>query len=138
MPSIEEIPAIFEVMFRRYGIRTTIKDFTKYAKMVDGRSGSDIEAITLSSLDFAGRRGQEDDEIVVDRSSLEEAINDSIPSASQAQIDEITILGLLESSSRELLPPNMKNLIIDIKKRNLVANLDIILEQIRARNIIEI
>src|SRR3989344_4005985 len=138
MPSIEEIPALFEVIFRRYGIRTTIKDFTKYAKMVDGRSGSDIEAITLSSLDFAGRRGQEDDEIVVDRSSLEEAINDSIPSASQAQIDEMTILGLLESSSRELLPPNMKNLIIDIKKRNLVANLDIILEQIRARNIIEI
>ncbi len=138
MPSVDEIPAIFEVMFRRYAIKTTIKDFSEYAKKVDGRSGSDIEAITLSALDFAGRRGQEDEEIVVDQAALKEAINDSIPSASQADIDYMTLVGLLESSSRELLPPNMKKIVSDISHRNLVENLPGILEQIRARNILQI
>ncbi len=138
MPSTEEIPAIFEVMFKRYAVKTSIRDFSKYAKLVDGRSGADIEAITLSSLDFAGSAGQEDEEIVVDGKALVKAINDSIPSASQADIDYMTLVSLLESSSRELLPPNIIKLLVDIKKRNLVQNIDTIFDQIRERHIVDL
>ncbi len=140
MPSTEEIPAIFEVMFKRYDIKTSIKDFSKFSKLVDGRSGADIEAITLSSLNFAskGKDGLEDYELVVDGKALMRAINDSIPSASQADIDYMTLVGLLESSSRELLPPNIGKLLIDIKKRNLIENIDAMFKQIKDRRIVDL
>lgn len=138
MPSTEEIPAIFEVMFKRYDIKTSIRDFSKYARLVDGRSGSDIEAITLSSLNFASKEGQDEDEIVVDGKALTRAINDSISSASQADIDYMTLVGLLESSSRELLPPNIHKLLTDIKRRNLIKDIDVMFNQIRERHIVDL
>lgn len=136
MPSVEEIPAIFEVMFRRYGIPTSVKNFSKYAQMVDGRSGADIEAISLSSLDFASRDGREEDEIIVNDEALVKAIDDSIPGSSQSEIDYMTLCGLLMSSSRELLPPNIGKIVADIKKRDLVPNADEIFAKIKARQIV--
>ncbi|HEY4506880.1 MAG TPA: ATP-binding protein [Candidatus Paceibacterota bacterium] len=139
MPAVEEMPAIFEVMFRRYSIKTNIKDFGKYAEMIDGRSGADIEAISLSALDFAGRnQNSEDEETIVDDAALVAAIRDFIPSASQADIDYMTMVSLLESSSRELLPNNIVKIVDGIQRRNLIPNLDSILSQIRERNIVSI
>ncbi len=137
MPSLTEIPAIFEVMFKRYGIKTPITDFTKYAGLVDGYSGSDIEKISLSSLKFASVPGDES-EVVVDDKALRKSISDFIPSASQADIDYMTLVGLLSSSSRKLLPPNIVPLLTDIKKRNLVANSGDIFKQIKDRRIVDL
>jgi len=133
MPSLKEIPDIFMVMFKRYEIPTDIKDFTSHALTVEGYSGADIEKISLNSLKFAFEQGKNSvtDEI------LRNAIEDFIPSASQAEIDRMTVLGILECSSRRLLPKNIKEIVSAIKRRNLVENLPEIMNQIMSRNILD-
>lgn len=134
MPAKEERKAIFPVMFKRYKIPTAISDFTEFAKLTDGLSGADIEKITLNAFKIAFKQGKES----VDAEDLKRAIADFIPSASQQEIDLMTLMGILESSSRELLPPHIKEIVEAIKKRSLVPNLDGILAEIKARKIVEI
>jgi SpoVK/Ycf46/Vps4 family AAA+-type ATPase len=134
MPSVDEMPAIYKVMFKRHEIPTSITDFTTYAEMTDGLSGADIENISASAYRFAFKRGLKK----VDDATLREAIKDFIPSASQSEIDRMTLMGVLESSSRSLLPPNLKSIVAGIKKRNLVEGLAETLKLIRDRNIVEI
>ncbi len=131
MPSMDELPDIFKVMFRRYEIATDIKNFTPFAKKTDGLSGADVEAIILTAFRFASGK-------VVDEMALNRAIEDFIPSASQASIDFMTMVGLLECSSRLLLPPNVDQIVQGITERNLIENLDSYLVQIRARKIVSI
>lgn len=133
MPSFQELVAIFKVMFRRHKIPVTIDDFTPYAAIVDGLSGADVEKITLDSYRFAVMQNKE----AVDDESLREAIGDAIPSASQADIDLMTLCATLESSSRRLLPPNINEMLEKIRERRLVENIDEIFSQIKARNIIK-
>lgn len=133
MPSFQELVAIFKVMFRRHKIPVTIDDFTPYAAMVDGLSGADVEKITLDSYRFAVMQNKR----AVDNESLREAIQDAIPSASQADIDLMTLCAIMESSSRRLLPPNVNEMLEKIQKRRLVENIDEIFSQIKARNIIK-
>lgn len=131
MPSEEERRAIFPVMFKRYKIATAISDFREFAELTNGLSGADIEKIALNAFKLAFKQGKED----VNANDLKRAIADFIPSASQKEIDLMTLMGILESSSRELLPPHIKEIVKDIEKRNLVANLESILAEIRARRI---
>lgn len=134
MPTCEEVPEIFQVMFKRHAIPTAIADLPAFAKMVEGFSGADLEKIALNAFRFAVERGKK----TVDDATLREAIEDFIPSASQLEIDRMTLAGILESSSRRLLPPHTKEIVTAIKARNLVENLAETLEQIRARNIVDI
>lgn len=131
MPSEPEVIEIFRVMFKRHKIPTDIKDFKSFAPLVSGFSGANIEKISLDSFKFAFAAKNR----IVDEATLKSAIEDFIPSASQADIDRMTILSILECSSRRLLPPNIKEIILGIKKRNLIKNLPDILDQIRERNI---
>ncbi|MDD3101866.1 MAG: ATP-binding protein [Patescibacteria group bacterium] len=132
MPSKPERSAIFQVMFKRHKIPTIISDFSKFAELTEGSSGADIEKISLNAYRFASVQSKKG----VDEIALEEAIKDFIPSASQIEIDTMTLMAILESSSRRLLPLNVKEIIAKIKARNLVENLDAILSQIKERNII--
>ncbi len=132
MPTEEERGAIFGVMFRRYKIPTTINDFALFAQMTKGLSGADIEAIALKSFRFAGEMDKEK----VDDIALREAIEDFIASASQADIDFMTLLAISESSSRRLLPANAEEIIREIKQRNLVPGGADLIAQIEARNIV--
>ncbi len=134
MPTIEELAAIFKVMFKRYDITTSITDFTPYAEMVNGRSGADVEAITLKSFRFAGELKRD----IVDDEALREAIDDFIPSASQADIDLMTLLAISESSSRRLLPANTAEIVREINERNLTARGPELITQILARNIVRL
>ena len=134
MPTEEEGKAIFGVMFRRYNIPTDITDFAPFAGMAKGLSGADIESITLKSFRFAGEMGKKK----VDDEALREAIADFIPSASQADIDLMTLLAISESSSRRLLPANTREIIEEIKKRNLVQGGADLIAQIEARNIVKL
>ncbi|MDP2933317.1 MAG: ATP-binding protein, partial [bacterium] len=131
MPSMEELPDIFRVMFKRYNIPTGIKNFLPFAQKTDGLSGADVEAIVLNAFRFASGE-------TVDEASLNRAIEDFIPSASQAAIDFMTMVGLLECSSRLLLPPNTEKIVQGIAKRNLIENLENFMAQIKARKIIEL
>ncbi len=132
MPSAEERSDIFRVMFKRHDIPTSIKDFRKFAERTDGVSGADIERISLKAYSFARGAGQKE----VSGEILEEAIADFIPSASQKDIDLMTLVGVLESSSRRLMPPHIKDVVHGICQRKLVDNLDAIMEQIKARKIL--
>ena len=97
MPSAEERKSIFVVMFKKYKIATSITDFRPYANLTDGLSGADIRKIVLDSFKFSTRRGKKE----VDDASLHEAIADFIPSASQPEINLMTLLAISESSSRK-------------------------------------
>lgn len=134
MPSAQERAAIFAVMFKKYKIATSITDFGSYADLTDGLSGADIRKIVLDAFKFSVRRGKKE----VDDASLREAIADFIPSASQADIDLMTLLAISESSSRRLLPPNTKEIVEQIKKRNLVPGGPELIAQIEARNIVKL
>jgi SpoVK/Ycf46/Vps4 family AAA+-type ATPase len=126
MPGEKERPVIFQVMFKRHAIPTSIKDFTKFNKDTGGKSGADIETIVLSAFNFAAKNGKKE----VDEETLIEAIDDAIPSASQVDIDLMTILAIRECSSRSLLPPDVDKIIDGIKNRKLIpvdANLETIL-----------
>lgn len=129
MPSLEELSDIFKVMFKRHDIPTNIRDFLPFAQKTNGLSGADVEVIVLTAFKFSSGK-------IVDDSSLNQAIADLIPSASQAAIDYMTMAGLLECSSRILLPPNIKKIVEGIAERQLIENLDYFLAQIKARKII--
>ena len=134
MPSADERVPIFAVMFRKYKIATSIIDFRPYADLTDGLSGADIRKIVLDSFKFSARQSKKE----VDDASLREAIADFIPSASQSDIDLMTLMAVSESSSRRLLPPNTKEIVRQIQKRNLVPGGAELIAQIEARNIIKI
>ncbi|MBI5077737.1 ATP-binding protein [Candidatus Falkowbacteria bacterium] len=133
MPSEEERTAIFQVMFNRYKIPTETTDFRLYANLSAGLSGADIEKISLSAYQRANMKGKEK----VGGEELREAIADFIPSASQRDIDLMTLCGTLESSSRQLLPKHLKEILVGIVERRLVPNIDELLHQLVERKIIE-
>lgn len=134
MPPENERKAIFEVMFNKYKIATSVTDFGSYAKETDGFSGADIRKIVLESFKFAARKRKK----AVDDECLQEAIADFIPSASQSDIDLMTLLAISEASSRRLLPSNTKEILKQIKKRNLVPGGAELIAQIEARRIVKL
>lgn len=132
MPAQEERAAIWQVMFNRYQLPSSIKDFSEAARITDGLSGADIEKIAKSAYRFAFEQGKSE----IDDAILEETIGDFIPGSSQPEIDFMTIMAVMCCSSKKLLPKNISELIAGIKKRNLVPNLADYLDQARARGII--
>lgn len=132
MPGQTERAAIFPVMFKRHRIDTSIKDFGSFAKNTEGLSGADLENIVRNSARFARQRRS----TKVDEASLQAAIRDFIPSANQAEIDRMTLFGLLENSSRQLLPNDVQKIVQDIVSRGLVDGGDGLIEQLKARKIV--
>jgi len=133
-PSLEEREVILQIIFKRHQIPCNIRTFKLFAEVTDGFSGADLEKIVLTSFRFAIQSGKKE----VDNEILGEAIEDFIPSGSQAEIDRMTLLSVLESSSRRLLPRNLKEILNGIIKRNLVENLDKYINEIKERKIIPI
>ena len=134
MPSVEEREAIFKVIFKRHDIPVSVRNFKPYAEATDGLSGADIEKVVLVSFRFALQKNKKE----VDDTSLTEAIEDFIPSGCQAEIDRMTLMSILESSSRRLLPRNIKEILKGILHRKLVSDLDKYLEQIKERKIVDL
>lgn len=135
MPSPEERVAVLAVAFRYHKIPTTITDFSVFTEGTGAFSGADIvEKIVPTAYRFAVKEGKKE----VNEECLQAAIKDTIPSASQAEIDLMTLLGLLECSSRRLLPPHIKEIVEGIRSRNHVRNLNALLLQIKARDILDI
>lgn len=132
MPRDDEYDPIFRVMFKRHAIPTDIKDFQPFLTAVRGLSGADIEKVVLNAFRFADEAGRK----AVDAAALQAAVRDFIPSASQADIDLMTLMGLRECRSRQLLPKNVKALVKGIVDRGLVTNLEEIVADLKARRIL--
>ncbi len=131
MPGADERTAIFPVMFTRHRIPTVLKDFRPFEKDTDGLSGADLENIVRNSERFRRRMKK----AAVDDEALRFAIRDFIPSASQADIDFMTLVALLESSSRVLLPKNVTEMVKEIERRNLVPRGADMIARLRERRI---
>lgn len=116
LPSKEERPLIFEVMFKRHKIPNGINSFANFVQETEGLSGADIEKIVLNAYRFAVQNNKN----TVDEIALAEAIEDFIPAADQTEIDKMTILAIKECSSRKLLPNNVEEVIDRIKSRALI------------------
>jgi SpoVK/Ycf46/Vps4 family AAA+-type ATPase len=132
MPSATERMAIFPVMFRRHRLPSDLEDFTESAQLTEGLSGADIEKVTLSAFRFAAEAGKKK----IDAEALRESILDFIPSASAAEIDSMTVAGLLECSSRRLLPPHLPEIIEGIRLRGLIPGFEDAIALLRDRNIL--
>jgi hypothetical protein len=74
----------------------------------------------------------------VDDESLRYAIADFIPSASQKEIDSMTLVAISESSHRRLLPPHTRETLLAVRRRNLVPDGADLIAQIEARNIVKL
>ncbi|MBI3269012.1 MAG: ATP-binding protein [Planctomycetes bacterium] len=134
MPSADERPAILRVLLRRHAIPTAIADLAAFAPSTAGLSGADLEKVCLSAYRFAREQGKSQ----VDEAVLATAIGDFIPSASQAEIDAMTLSGLLECSSRRLLPPNAEEIVAGICERALLLDMDDLVRRLTARNIVQV
>jgi len=132
MPSFQERVAIFSVMVRYYKIPTEISDFTQFANLTKGLSGADIRKILQDASRLAATEGIK----VVSEKHIKESVDDFIASASQADIDYMTLLGISESSSRKLLPADIKKRVEEIGERGIAPNCGELIAAIRARNII--
>ncbi len=132
MPSETERSLIFKVMFKRHAVPSGIKDFKEFADCSAGLSGADIEAVVLGSFRFADEQGKK----AVDAEALHEAVRDFIPSNNMTEIDGMTVAGLLECSSRRLLPPHIGEIIAGIRQRGLVRDFDGVLARLVDRKIL--
>ncbi|NQT49212.1 ATP-binding protein [Candidatus Kuenenbacteria bacterium] len=120
MPTVEARSQIFAIMFRKYNkLATDIQDFLPLAESIGEVSGADIEAICLR----ANRRVKRAKGKIITQADMQFAIDDFIPSASQKEIDHMTLIAILESSSRERLPENVDEMVAAIIERGLVDDL---------------
>jgi len=133
MPSWEERVAILQVQFRRHRVENDLPNLSAFGEATEGMSGADIEKVVLSAYRFAVEAGRG----VVRGEDLTRALRDFIPSASQAEIDRMTLAGVLESSSRRLLPRHVKDIVDQIARRKLVEDMDDWMKQIHERQILE-
>ena len=134
MPSAEERKKIFRVMFMRHSFTTSITDFTPFAELTDGLSGANIRDIVSKSGQLAAKLNKTS----VDEEALRGAIADFIPTNNQKDNDFMTMIGLLECSSRRRLPPHIKEILAGIFVRNLVPNLSEMIKAIEERKIVDI
>ncbi|MBM3465695.1 MAG: ATP-binding protein [Armatimonadetes bacterium] len=131
MPSWDERVAILEVLFRRYDIPLdTQPQF--FGEATEGMSGADLEKVVLAAWRFAVEAG----EAKVGMDTLTRALRDFIPSANQEEIDRMTLIGIMECSSRRLLPGHIKDIVDQIARRRLVDDVDEWLAKIRGRQIL--
>jgi len=133
MPSRNERGPILEVMFRRHKIPVPTMDLSPIIEATSGFSGADLEDIVLKAYRIGSQKGHTG----IEMEDLEDAVEDFIPNASQRDNDIMTMLGLLESTSRRLVPPHAMDLVNHIRERNLVPGLDAMLAQMRSRRIVD-
>lgn len=132
LPSASERAAILTLMFKRHGIAHEIADFAPFADSTEGQSGADLEKVVLGSWRVAQEKGR----AAVDEACLKASIADFISSASRAEIDAMTIAGLAECSSKRLLPPEVEEMVLGIRQRGLVRDLDEIVARLAERGIV--
>lgn len=134
LPSAVEKEMILKVLLKRHKISTSLTNFSELVQTMDDISGADLEKIVLNAWRFTQTNGKTE----LDADNLKLAIDDFISSASQEDIDRMTLFGLLESSARRLLPPNAQEILDKIQKRGLLSDFDDIYKQIKDRKIIKV
>ena len=102
--SDEDRTAITKALLRKNGIKHRVGDYPALCATLEGLTGADIEAILLSSLNFAEDRGSD----TVQDEDLLAAAADFIPSRDAAMLRYMELLAVFECSSRTMLPEGYK------------------------------
>jgi len=116
MPNEEERGAIFQAMLNKYPeIRTNIKDWQKFAKLTEGRTGADIEALIL---EFAWAHANYNGSGCLREENLLWAIDDYIPQRQGAdEIDNMTLAAIKECSANSFLPVGWEKVVENIYRK---------------------
>lgn len=102
----EERVAITKALLRKNKIKHKIADYGALTEPLAGMTGAEIEAMLLSSLNFAEERGS----TVVTDEDMVAALDDYIPSQDQAMMKYMELLAVFEASSRKLLPERYRSM----------------------------
>lgn len=100
----EDRIATFKALVKKNRIKHRVEDYPALCARVAGMTGAEIEAILLSSLNFAQDRGS----ATVQDADLLAAADDFIPSRDAAMLRYMELLAVFECSSRSMLPDRYK------------------------------
>jgi hypothetical protein len=115
LPSEAEYAKIFEVMFKRYSIATTVVDFAPLAQKVSERvycTGADVEWMVLKADKLSANEGKES----VEPAHLERAISSWEMDLNPDDVDNQIIIAF-EGSDEDLRPENWEQQVADAKRR---------------------
>jgi SpoVK/Ycf46/Vps4 family AAA+-type ATPase len=103
-----EYDEIYRVMLKKLGIKTSVTDVSSVAeeKTLLGLSGSDLEAVLVR----ATLEAEAADSGEVTREHLKRAFADFIPPSNSREREMQVLCAVLESTSRELLPPRFREM----------------------------
>jgi ATP-dependent 26S proteasome regulatory subunit len=106
--SAAEYDELFRVMVRKLALQTPVAAISEVAdeKQLRGLSGSDLEAVLVRAALEAEAAGSPE----VTAAHLGLAFADFIPPANGLERELQTLVSVLESTSRELLPPRFRDL----------------------------
>lgn len=106
--SREEYDEIYRVMLKKLGVKTAVTELTQVAadEQLLGLSGSDLEAVIVRAVLEA--EAAESAEVLQEH--LKKAFEDFIPSINSREREMQILCAVLESTSRELLPPRFREL----------------------------
>ncbi|MEE2828720.1 MAG: ATP-binding protein [Myxococcota bacterium] len=102
----EDCLAITKALLKKNKIRHRIEDYPAFVGQVLGRTGAEIEAILLGSLNFMEDRGGE----LVNDVDLAASAADFIPSRDSAMMRYMELLAVFECSSRRMLPEKYRDM----------------------------
>jgi len=105
-PELEQRIGIFEVLFKRYGIKHDIEDFAPVARSTESYTGADIEAVVLRSYEVAQNGGSEN----VTLKDLEHVI--SMYRLNKASQDDYIRLALRDCKFTDDLPPRYREMTV--------------------------
>ena len=106
MPGTEARKQILEVLVKRFRFKTVVEGYQPYAERTEGFSGADLQLVLTTAYRFASLEAHHEGEITIQKSHLDRALEDFIPtSRDQEAIDEMTLIALNECRSKRLLPP---------------------------------
>jgi SpoVK/Ycf46/Vps4 family AAA+-type ATPase len=103
-----EYDEIYRVMLKKLGIKTSVADVSAVAdeKALMGLSGSDLEAVLVRATLEAEAEGVSE----VSQVHLTKVFTDFIPPSNSREREMQILCAVLESTSRELLPPKYRDM----------------------------
>jgi SpoVK/Ycf46/Vps4 family AAA+-type ATPase len=105
--SDDEYEALFRVMLKKSGLKTSVKSIKSVIDDPMGLSGADIEAILARA---ALACDAADDPTTVPADVMRNAFSDFIPASSPLERELQVLVAVQECTSRELLPPAYRDM----------------------------
>ncbi len=122
---VETTTAILEALIRKNKLRIS-EDLNVglFSEQLQGYSGAELEAVLLRAMRLMSEREAEELEL----QDVENAVEDVIPSRDQRMLEFMELLAVFESSTREMLPQNYK----EMENQEVIERLDTLRIELRS------